>query len=304
MPAHVGYRRLPRSNPYILSPFTAANIPVLGGEIIPHDTGFESWDDASTPAWWSHEHNGTSTINREGTDKHAGSYAMRMDIDAGNDLADVNQAIVMAAGTWAKVDFWAFCPTATKTLKVDMDAWSFNPGSLPAVYTNYTAVLRAPSANPRPYISRASAASASLYLDDFSLKPFTLSTLYELKADNTPGGTFACHVTVSSLYLQGGMGQVDSNTNPLNGWTAYINNAQACLIKQVAGVVSEVITPTAISYVSGTELRVVRSGNNFSLYYNGTQVGTTQVIADLPALSYAGGFRTDTSVAVITVMHY
>lgn len=53
------------------------------------DGGFEEWDDAFTPTHWGTDLYGTSTVNREASVVHGGTYAARIDIDADNEIASI-----------------------------------------------------------------------------------------------------------------------------------------------------------------------------------------------------------------------
>lgn len=54
--------------------------------------------------------------------------------------------------------------------------------------------------------------------------------------------------------------------------------------KCVAGTYTNVISG-AVTYADGRILRLVCNGNNVSVYYNGTQVGTTHTVADAGIVS-------------------
>jgi hypothetical protein len=56
------------------------------------------------------------------------------------------------------------------------------------------------------------------------------------------------------------------------------------LDKYVAGTRTTVITGT-VTYSAGAAIRVTKTGNNYSLYYNNSQVGSTTAITDAAIVS-------------------
>lgn len=60
---------------------------------------------------------------------------------------------------------------------------------------------------------------------------------------------------------------------------AYHNGTEARLIKKVGGADTTLIN-IVTTYVANAAVRIDISGTSYSLYYNGSQVGTTQTISD------------------------
>lgn len=74
------------------------------------DGGLEAWDDATHLTNWTEATAGSSTINREGTEIHAGTYAARFDIDASNSWAAISQSISLIADRAYRLSFWYKAP--------------------------------------------------------------------------------------------------------------------------------------------------------------------------------------------------
>ncbi len=268
----------PDPEPYWpVGPFTAANTPAVGAEQVLNGT-FDSDTAWTKGLGW--------TIN--------GGVAHYNEPSGQTTLGNTG-------GTGATVGSWyvgQFDVVAWSAQSISLYFGNGFIGNRGALGTT-KGVARAGNTSVALFISPT--LSGTLDVDNVTIKPLTLSSLLDVKPDNVAAGVFEAAVTLAAG-LQGGVAATATDSNPANGWFAYHDGTNAYLDKLVAGTWTSVISAAA-TYVAGATIRVVRSGNNFSLYYNGTQVGTTQAIADLPALYHFGGFRTDTSVTVANILH-
>lgn len=113
-----------------------------------------------------------------------------------------------------------------------------------------------------------------------SAKALTLSSLLSTRPYASADCDISVAVTRTAGTQAGLCARLDSAATPANFLIAYLDGAANVKVdKAVAGVYSAVITG-AVSYVAGRVLRLVCSGNDVSVYYNGTQVGTTQTVSD------------------------
>ena len=67
----------------------AASITPTEGEEYAFDGGFEVWDTSGKPLHWTAQSAGTSSVNREEKEVHAGKFAIRYDHDAADSQARV-----------------------------------------------------------------------------------------------------------------------------------------------------------------------------------------------------------------------
>lgn len=56
---------------------------------------------------------------------------------------------------------------------------------------------------------------------------------------------------------------------------AYVDGTNVVAIRKLAGVLSTLLASSSIPYVAGAKMRMVVEGNNLTLYYNDTLVGTS-----------------------------
>ena len=82
------------------------------------DGALEIWTSATVPRYWTPSIAGTSTVNREGTTKYAGTYGLKLSIDATEDLASIIQAFRMSPGRSYTLDFRYRNSAGSKTSKV------------------------------------------------------------------------------------------------------------------------------------------------------------------------------------------
>ena len=85
---------------------TATNNVIYFGEEEVTDPNLENWGSATDLTSWTETLAGTTTINREATSKHTGSYSARFDVDAVDSSATIYQAIAMTPSSNYRVDLW------------------------------------------------------------------------------------------------------------------------------------------------------------------------------------------------------
>jgi hypothetical protein len=270
----------------------AAPVPVLGAEKITNGN-FETWASATDAGTWGESVAGASSVNREGTVVHGGTYAVRLDFDATNNTY-VSQASNLANNEWCLVSSWMRTSASGKTMWVALGAVTGKSRDPGTTWTQYFDVLRAAAANPTLVLAKVSAASSSLYFDDVSLKPITLASMFSTRPYTTHATTKAMATIVAGTRA-GVVANLDSATSPANFVIASHNGTNAILEKCVAGTYTSLIS-TSVAYVAGAyvEIRRPAAGNNWQLFYNGSQVGTDQAIADaaIQAATLHGLFQT------------
>ncbi len=89
---------------------------LLGDALL--DGGFEIWTSATVPRCWTPAFTGTSSVDREGTTKYAGTYGLALTISATNQNASVTQRIHMIPGQYRTLSFYYRNSTSGKTSKV------------------------------------------------------------------------------------------------------------------------------------------------------------------------------------------
>ncbi len=132
-------------------------------------------------------------------------------------------------------------------------------------------------------IDDAQIAAAVSNWDDATAKALTLSSLLGPPQTGCKEGLFDRTVYCASGYQAGFWMNWDGNSDGTEDYVeALVDRAAgtARLSKCVNGTITNNLISAAITYVAGAILRVVRVGTSYSLYYAGSQVGTTQTISD------------------------
>lgn len=189
------------------------------------DGGFEVWTSPTVLTNWLCYPLGTSTINRESGSVHSGVYSMRLDIDAGNDYAVVAQNVTMTPSGAYVFSIW-YKTAAGKTagvrirdsglhvrLKSDGSWIADDSGGIvlptATTWTQFTFAFTA-HASYSSYsifcghntVYGSTAASSSIYMDDFSLcgAGFSVNTTTAPNQDAvrltglTAGTAYSCRV--------------------------------------------------------------------------------------------------------------
>ncbi len=259
---------------------SVSNTPTQGSEIWT-DGGLEIWTNSTTLTNWSNALAGTSSVNQETTTIHGGSNAARLDVDASNSGAGIYQTIAGTIGKWYMESGWIRSSASGKTARLGMSGGAItgpivDPGT---TYTQYFQSNRATSGFPSPRADRVSAASASIYLDDLSVKALTLSTLFRSVDAGSADILAETAITRTAGTQSGLVLNLDSASSPSNFIIVYEDgNGNINVDEAVAGVYTNKAS-TAVTYSAGAVLRAVRYGTSLDVYYNNAKVGSTLTMA-------------------------
>jgi len=150
------------------------------------DGGLNLWDDAVDLTHWTESISGTSTVNREATEKIEGDYSCRLDVDGSNNETEIYQSFTLRPNVKYQINLSYFMSIAGKTAQFRITDTGYNVylqddatwGGINWIdLSNYTAWKLFElvfSAHPdySDYviaIQRKSAASSSIYFDKLSL---------------------------------------------------------------------------------------------------------------------------------------
>lgn len=272
----------------------AACTPTLGAELLT-DGGVENWASTTDLTSWTEVLAGTSTVNQETTTKHGGSNAARLDVDSSNSNVSIRQSVATTVGAWYLASAWIRASAAGKTADLTLGAsgnYVVNPGTN---WVQYFYVMRATATSHTLAVSRGTAASASIYVDDISVKALTLSDLFASILFSSADVTIQDAVTRVAGCQAGVVLNLDNPASPANFVIGYLDGAGNCVLnKCVGGTYTNVITG-AVTYVAGQLVKAIKSGTSYSLWYNGVQIGTTQTISDAGVIAnrYHGMFSTN-----------
>lgn len=261
----------------------AYNTPTLGSELLT-DSALENWSSATNATSWTETVSGSSTVNREASVVHSGTYAARLDVDSSASNVAIGQNVSATIGKWYQLSGWLRSSLATggiaRMFPVNT-SMADAPFDLTDQWVQYYATGRATSATITPSVlRRTGAGSQSIYADDLTLKEIPLADMIASVDAEEPG--LACGVAIPQYYpyVQAG---IISHWDGSNNFILGIKHSTAArLYKCVAGTYTQLISASA-AYVVGSAPRIeVRrpSGNTFQLWWNGAQLGTDQTISD------------------------
>lgn len=179
---------------------------------------------------------------------------------------------VLTVGAWIRSSFDVVRFTAGQGFKVLHG--SNNMGTARTTAATFTEVMRA--------VGDGQAGFRGFTLvdgdiDNVSFKQITLADMLCTRNTGVSSLDLYSQITLTAGLPAGLALCLDSKTSPANFLLAYHNGVNAKLVKCLAGVYTELISAAA-AYAAGRVLRVVKSVNNVSLYYNGAQIGATQDI--------------------------
>ena len=267
---------------YGISP---AITPTLGSELVTNGTF-----DSATTGW--------SATNSSLASVAGGASGNALEVTNTAAFGDARQTLpALTIGAYYQFSSWAKgnAPFSGNGLV----RWGINPAG-----QDYSSLTYAGAGATNTFIARVTSATSNLTLitnsgtigiksghDNVSVKLIT-DTGVLLGDIARKNGTYICHPTVA-VYSHCGMdvNWLDAN-NLVRVVVARLSGGDtAKLLKRISGTWTEVITGS-ITYSAAAELKVVVSGTSFSLYYNGTQVGSTQTIDNSTLGTSVYGFNT------------
>lgn len=278
----------------------AVNTPTFGAELLT-DPGLEANYTAGKCDTLSKT--GSPTLVEENVEIHGGAKAQKFTaVAASNNVAFAAQAGVAHKRyqftAWFKktASLQATGPQLSMSQTGAMPANNLPSSVLDLTYVQHRISWVSPgTASILPILVVESHGSNfnTVVVDDASLKAMTDGDAYALLpasqldviAKIKPPATFAGFVDATFFGI---ILRADAQTNPTTYIQASIKRrplstsaAHVSLFKRVGGTYTSLIAETVVAIVSGAYLELRASGNTISLWYNGTQVGTNQTVADV-----------------------
>lgn len=236
-------------------------VPVAGAELLTNG-GFETGDITG----WTNASVGTGA-----PDASSGACVL-VQID-GSNYAKITQAIT-TAGRWY---------IATGNVSITgggVGAFARACGEVIGPIPSAAGLIKTAQAVTTTVQWQPGNATSPVSLDNLSVKQLTLSSLISTRPYASADCDISVAVTRTAGTQAGISARVDSTSSPANFLIAYLDGAGNVKVdKAVAGVYTNVISG-AVTYGAGYILRLVCNGNNVSVYYNGTQVGSTTAVSD------------------------
>jgi hypothetical protein len=161
--------------------FTSVVLP--GNVNILVDGGLENWDSDTDLTSWTEYKLGTTTINKDGADKHGGSFSCRFDIDSSNNGCWISQSFSLVPLSQYQLSFWYKSAVgkylgvglldSTETVQIDSNGTWGTTGIVldSATWAKFTVsfVAHADYTNYMIFIQDYNATSSSIWIDDVAI---------------------------------------------------------------------------------------------------------------------------------------
>ncbi|KKU42546.1 MAG: hypothetical protein UX59_C0043G0001, partial [Microgenomates group bacterium GW2011_GWA1_46_7] len=260
--------------------------PTLGSDVAT-DGALENWTTSTNATSWSESISGSSTVNQETSDLHGGSSAARLDVDSSNNSVLLDQNSTATTGVWYTISGWMKSSVNGKTAVFDPD--TMKSWTLTTSYAEKISTYRATTTSVRLYFGRSTSTSSSLFLDDVTLKPMTLSELFSTVSTSDKDVISSVDVTMdANTGTQAGLvTNLNSSSSPTAGLVAYYDyrRSRVRLDKFTSATTWTNLIDTSTTYSAGATLRVITYHSDAStlkvrVYYNNALVGSEQTVTD------------------------
>lgn len=155
--------------------------------------------------------------------------------------------------------------------------------------TKYITYRASSTTNMRVFAPTGMGTGTIGWVDNLSLKPLTLSSLFSSVSTSDTDVIADADVTLTAGTQAGIVTNLDSTSSPANFLIAYHNGSKVYLDKNVGGTYTSLIN-TAKTYSEGATLRVITYHSDANtlkvrVYYNNTLVGSEQTVTDAGIIS-------------------
>jgi len=281
----------------------AVNTPSEGAELVTNGGMEAPYDDESAGGGgtvnvannWNNlncETDGTDTLDEctalfdpggNGVTPHGGASCQYANVNAGTEGVWTAAGIFPTAALWYKAMAWVYPVSGTVRMS-DSNAQFLKLSSGLGAWQQLLAIGRT-AFDAAKLIVYSFGGAAEYYVDDVSAVQLTLNTLFSSVDIVSANVNAQAEVDTVVAATQAGLVlNLDSVAAPANFVIAYHDGTNAKLEKCVAGTYTSVISAAA-AYVAGANIRVLKNGTSYSLYYNGVQVGITSTISDAGIVS-------------------
>jgi len=155
-------------------------------------------------------------------------------------------------------------------------------------FTPYVTTFRARQSSSAYMVLNGMGTGEIFWIDDLSVKPLTLSSLFSSVSTSDADVIADANVTLTAGTQAGLVTNLDSTSTPANFLIAYHDGTNVKLDKNVAGTYTNLISAAA-TYSAGATLRVITYTSSGSLkvrvYYNNALVGSEQTVSDAGIIS-------------------
>ncbi len=247
----------------------ASNTPGTGAELVVNG----DMETGDPPTGWVAY--GTCTLSSDAVVYNSGSKSILVSVTGTGTLCGIVRSVTISFPGWHEISCYVrgvdvSASTFYLNFGIDLAAAAVSNGS----WVKLSAIKYLTSnGNINLYLYGSDNSGNSWNIDDVSVLPLTLSTLFSSTTHSTADVLATVAVTLTAGTQAGLVVNLDSAGTPANFVIAYHDGTNCKLEKCVAGVYTTVITAAA-TYSAGAELRVIKDGTAYRLYYNNALVGT------------------------------
>ena len=248
---------------------TVTNAPTTTGSDLIVNGNMET---GNPPSSWTAVTSNLSSVADQRTGG-TGTQSMEIAGTAGN-IGKATEVVTTSVGTWYQII--SYEKNGTSSASLNSTSGDFASKNISATWTIAPAIGRSTIASQTIQLYLNTPGVYTGRFDDVSMKALTLPSL--LRSLNVYKSTVTANVNITlTKGSQAGLVlNLDSASYPNNFILAYHDGTNVRLVKAVAGVYTSLIN-TAATYVAGATLTISRSGNVYTVTYNGSQVGTATI---------------------------
>jgi hypothetical protein len=280
----------------VISSNFMVNTPSYGPELLTNG----NMESGSPPSSWTATN---CVLTADAADKNSGTQSLRYTANGGG-TAKAKQNVTTTAGLWYRAIASMKGGNINESFQIRDSGDTILAGhataSSTSVWGQRTLTGRADSASCGPLFLMGVSTNGNYARGDdasFMNIPFAgMMNVVKLNHSN-PDISVGVTIPVGKGLMGGVVACLDSISDPKNFIITYIDGVSIWSVQYIAGVPTEIVPKTAITYADDAIVRFQKSGTATNIFYNGAQVGTTNALIDPPSnYTYHGIFSTDPTV--------
>ncbi len=251
----------------------------------------------SPPTGWTAQSGGT--MSAEADERTGGSGAQSLGTIRGTgSVASLNTTSpAPTTYRWYKVSYYGkgLGGVSKNTALVFNNSLTVT-GTNDTIWTLHSKIGRAGSTDANVYLYNYDTGGGKTLYDDVVVSELTTASIFATVDFGVYNVTVEAKATLVAGTQAGVVMNLNNTSSPEFFVIAYHDGTNAILEKCVSGTYTTLIS-TAVGYVAGAVVKIVKSGTTYQLFYNGIQRGTDKTISDAGIISNTkhGIFSTDSA---------
>lgn len=243
--------------------------------VITPELGEELVTNGDFSAWTGDDPDGWAVIPGEAAGYYVTEDSGKARLVSGGTYIDIRQSGLLSVGSFYQLSIEIVANTGLGIYLGGADSGALYFTSSLGVHNP---TIRANNTYFR--VARTVGGAVDTTFDNVSVKQISFPTTLATADLGTSDVMLDTNITRTAGTQAGIALNVDDESNPQNMVLVYLDGVGNCVVDKLVNGTWSTVASTAITYAADAQLRVVKDGTGYSVFYNGSLVGSTNTISD------------------------